>query len=274
MTLKKLILAFVALLLVVVAVTCLTLPDVSDLKTDNPGSTALMRQRELEARATGKRPRKTQIWVRYDTISNRLKSAVLIGEDDAFFQHQGYDLEQIKESFIRNWEKKGLVRGGSTITQQLAKNLYLSTSKNPLRKLKELLIARRLEEELTKRRIFEIYLNVIEWGDGIYGVEAASQVYFKKSSSALTTCEAVQLAAMIPNPRRMSPSHMTRRLTYRANLILSRMLEYRHISEKEYHEALDELGKSSHSAALGWRKRNSLPVIASVMRSPCVLSSP
>ncbi|HVN82107.1 MAG TPA: monofunctional biosynthetic peptidoglycan transglycosylase [Terriglobia bacterium] len=254
MPLKKLILAFFGLLLVVIAVTCLTLPDVSDLKTNNPSSTALMRQRELEARAAGKRPRKTQIWVRYDTISNRLKSAVLIGEDDAFFQHQGYDLEQIKESFIKNWEKKGLVRGGSTITQQLAKNLYLSTSKNPLRKLMEFLIARRLEEELTKRRIFEIYLNVIEWGDGIYGVEAASQIYFKKSSSALTTGQALQLAAMIPNPRKMSPSHITRRLTYRANLILSRMLEYRHISEKDYHEALDELDQSAHLAASNGRK--------------------
>lgn len=248
MAIKKLILAFGGLLLFLIVVTCLTLPDVSNLKKENPSSTALMLQRDQEAKDTGKKLRKIQMWVQYEAISNRLKTAVLIGEDDAFFQHQGYDLEQIKESFIKNWEKKSLVRGGSTITQQLAKNLYLSTSKNPLRKLKEFIIARRLEEQLTKRRIFEIYLNVIEWGDGIYGVEAASQTYFGKSSSTLTTSEAALLAATIPNPRKMSPRHVTRRLKYRANLILSRMLEYHHISEKEYREALDELEKPSHAS--------------------------
>jgi monofunctional biosynthetic peptidoglycan transglycosylase len=241
MALKKLILTFGVLLLFLTAYTYWTLPDVSNLKDKNPVMTSLMRQREQEAKAARRKPKKSQIWVPYGDISNWLKTAVLISEDDAFFQHQGYDLEQIKESFIKDWEKKSFVRGGSTITQQLAKNLYLSTSKNPLRKLKELVIARHLEEHLTKRRIFEIYLNVIEWGDGVYGVEAASETYFWKSASTLTVSEAVLLAAMIPNPRVWSPKHKTRRLEQRTDLILSRMLEYHHISAEEYRKALDEL---------------------------------
>ncbi len=132
------------------------------------------------------------------------------------------------------------MRGGSTITQQLAKNLYLSTSKNPLRKLREFLIARRLEEELGKRRILEIYLNVIEWGDGIYGAEAASHAYFGKPSKDLSVREAVLLAAVIPNPRRMNPSRPSRRVEYRFDLILSRMHQYRQISDQEFESAQKE----------------------------------
>jgi monofunctional biosynthetic peptidoglycan transglycosylase len=152
---------------------------------------------EAEARAKAKKAVVYQIWVPYTAISSTLKSAILIGEDDAFYQHEGYDLEQIKESFIKNWEEKRFARGASTITQQLAKNLYLSTSKSPFRKLKEFLIARRLEETLSKRRILEIYLNVIEWGDGIYGAEAASRTYFRKPARDLTIREAALLAALV-----------------------------------------------------------------------------
>lgn len=148
---KKLFLVPCLLVLLFVGYEYFTLPDVSSLKKENPKKTALMRQREREMRSLGKKIRHQQVWVPLSAIPDYLKIAVLIGEDDAFYQHEGYDLNQIKESFIRNWEKKGLVRGGSTITQQLAKNLYLSTSKSPLRKIKEFLIARRLEEELTKR---------------------------------------------------------------------------------------------------------------------------
>ena len=196
-----------------------------------------MQQRAQEAQTAGRKLKKNQIWVPYHSISSYLKSAILIGEDDAFYHHEGYDLEQIKESFIKNWEKKGWVRGGSTITQQLAKNLYLSTSKNPLRKLKEFLIARRLEEELSKGRIFEIYLNVIEWGHGIYGAEAASRTYFAKSALDLNVKEAVLLAAIIPSPRRISPLRQTTRLRSRVDLILSRMVQYHHISQEEYQAA-------------------------------------
>ncbi len=211
----------------------------SFLKKESPKITALMQQREKEARAAGKRVRRYQVWVPYSAISDYLKTAVLIGEDGAFFQHEGYDVEQIKESFIRNWEEKRFVRGGSTITQQLAKNLFLSTSKHPLRKLKEFFIARRLEKKLSKRRIFEIYLNVIEWGDGIYGVEAASKSYFGKSAKELSVRDTTLLAAAIPNPRRMNPLRMTRNLQRRFELILSRMHHYRYISDEEYKVALN-----------------------------------
>jgi monofunctional biosynthetic peptidoglycan transglycosylase len=235
---RKLLLAFGILLAFLLVGAYLSLPDVAYLKKENPRITALMLQREREARNAGRKPRRIQTWVQYNAISNRLKTAVLIGEDDAFFQHEGFDMEQVKESFVRNWEEGRLARGGSTITQQLAKNLYLSTSKNPLRKLKELVIARRLEDKLSKRRIYEIYLNVIEWGDGIYGAEAASQNYFGKSAASLNTHEAVLLAAMIPNPRGMNPRRVTRRLQYRVQMILSRMLQYHHISQEEYQDAL------------------------------------
>src|SRR5262245_45949038 len=230
---KKFLVASGVLLVCFAAFGFLTLPDVSPLKKTNPQSTALMRQRAQEAQAAGRKARQYQVWTGYAAISTRLRNAVLIGEDDAFYQHEGYDMDQIRESFVRNWEKKGFVRGGSTITQQLAKNLYLSTSKNPLRKLREFLIARRLEEELSKRRILELYLNVIEWGDGIYGAEAASQAYFGKPSKDLTVREAVLLAAVIPNPRRMNPARPSRRVEYRFELILSRMHQYRQISDQE-----------------------------------------
>ena len=202
---KKTLLVLAGLLLLYIGYEYSTLPDVSYLRKENPLETNLMRQREEEARVGGRKLRRVQKWVPLSLVPNYLITAILIGEDDAFYQHEGYDLNQIKESFIRNWEQRGFVRGGSTITQQLAKNLFLSTSKTPLRKIKEFFIARRLEEALTKRRILEIYLNVIEWGDGIYGVEAASHFYFNKTTAELNVKESVLLAAVIPNPRRMNP---------------------------------------------------------------------
>ncbi|MCI0621933.1 MAG: monofunctional biosynthetic peptidoglycan transglycosylase [Acidobacteria bacterium] len=234
---KKLLLASGILLVCFAAYEYFTQPDVSNLKKETPRFTAFMRQRENEAKASGRKARRYQLWVPHTAISTQLKSAVLIGEDDAFYQHEGYDLDQIKDSFVRNWEKKSFVRGGSTITQQLAKNLYLSTSKNPLRKLREFLIARRMEQELSKRRILELYLNLIEWGDGIYGAEAASRSYFGKAARDLSVREAVLLAAVIPNPRRMNPARPSRRVEYRFNLILSRMYQYRHLSDEEFEAA-------------------------------------
>src|ERR1019366_2268244 len=127
-------------------------------------TTAFMELRASEARARGAAPRHVQRWASYGHISQDLKRAVLVAEDDAFWQHEGVDFEQMQESLEADWARGRILRGGSTITQQLAKNLYLSPSKNPLRKLRELIIARRLEAELTKSRILELYLNVIEWG--------------------------------------------------------------------------------------------------------------
>ena len=201
----------------------LTLPDVRPLKTSNPATTAFMALREGEARAKGRTPRRLQRWVGYNRISPDLKRAVLVAEDDAFWQHEGVDLEQLQESIETDWARGRLARGGSTITQQLAKNLYLSPSKNPLRKLRELVIARRLEAELKKARILELYLNVIEWGDGVYGVESAAHAYFQKSAAELGPSEAALLAAAIVNPRQLNPARPTSRLIRRQQLILRRM---------------------------------------------------
>jgi monofunctional biosynthetic peptidoglycan transglycosylase len=201
----------------------LTLPDVRPLATSNPTTTAFIELRADEALEKGLKPRRVQRWVSYSHVSPELKRAVLVAEDDAFFQHEGVDLAQLQESLEIDWAKGKFTRGASTITQQLAKNLYLSPSKNPLRKLRELIIARRLEAELKKARILEIYLNVIEWGDGIYGAEAAARTYFQSAASNLDPNEAALMAGAIINPRLLNPARPTRRLLQRQQLILHRM---------------------------------------------------
>ncbi|MEI6670034.1 MAG: monofunctional biosynthetic peptidoglycan transglycosylase, partial [Acidobacteriota bacterium] len=201
----------------------LTLPDVRVLRTTNPATTAFIELRQREAESGGKKPRRLQTWVPYERISSHLKRAVLVTEDAAFFQHDGIDIEELKKSLELNWKKGQFLRGGSTITQQLAKNLYLSPSKNPVRKFREFLIARRLEAELSKRRIFEIYLNVIEWGDGLYGAEAAARQYFRVPAASLGPEQSAMLASMIFNPRKYNPAQPTPFLQKRQQLILSRM---------------------------------------------------
>jgi monofunctional glycosyltransferase len=201
----------------------LTLPDVRPLRAGNPDTTAFMDLRAREARAKGAVPKKVQRWVPYSRISGNLKRAVLVAEDSGFWQHEGIEFEQMKESIEANLERLEFARGGSTITQQLAKNLYLSPSKNPVRKLREILIARRLEAELTKQRILELYLNVIEWGDDIYGAEAAARTYFGKSAAELSPQESALLAGAIVNPHIHSPAHPTARLRWRQQMIMRRM---------------------------------------------------
>jgi monofunctional biosynthetic peptidoglycan transglycosylase len=217
---------------VVVALACgfaylayiyLSLPDVRQLRARNPPTTAFMSLREREATAAGKPAAKDQRWVSYGRISSHLTRAVIVTEDSAFWQHGGIDYDQLRESMEVNWERGEFARGASTITQQLAKNLYLSPSKNPVRKLKELLITRRLEAELTKQRILELYLNVIEWGDGVWGAEAAAHHYFHKSAAALSAPEAALLAGAIANPHIMDPGHPNGRLRRRQQMIMRRM---------------------------------------------------
>jgi len=216
-------LGVVALGFGVLAYSFLTLPDVRPLKTNNPSTTAFIELRAAEARAKGRQPRRAQRWIAYRHISPDLTRAVLVAEDDLFWQHEGLDLDQLQESLATDWARGRLARGGSTITQQLAKNLYLSPSKNPLRKLRELLIARRLEAELKKARILELYLNVIEWGDGVYGAEAASRAYFGVGAADVSPQQAALLAAAIVNPRLLNPAHPSTRLIRRQQLILRRM---------------------------------------------------
>ena len=201
----------------------LTLPDVRSLEKTNPKTTAFMELRKREAADAGRKFSIRHQWVPYSRISPMLKRAVIVTEDAAFFDHDGIDIEEIKASLEKNWEEGQFLRGGSTITQQLAKNLYLSPTRNPVRKVEELFIARRLEAALTKQRIFEIYLNMIEWGDGIFGCEAAARAYFGKSCASLDMSEAALMAGAIINPRVHSPARPTRRLLRRQQLIMRRM---------------------------------------------------
>lgn len=211
-----------------VAYAYFTLPDVRPLATSNPPTTAFMDLRAREARAARKTPKHDQRWVAYRRISPSLTRAVLVAEDAAFWQHDGVDYDELTKSIELDWARGQLTRGASTITQQLAKNLYLSPSRNPLRKFRELIIARRLEAELSKTRILELYLNVIEFGDGIYGVEAASQAYFKQSSASLDAAQSALLAGSIINPRLLNPAKPTARLTRRQQMILGRMGQTTH----------------------------------------------
>jgi monofunctional biosynthetic peptidoglycan transglycosylase len=201
----------------------LTLPDVRPLRTRNLESTAFMDLRAREARAAGREPRHVQRWIPYARISPHLKRAVLVAEDAGFWGHEGIDLMEIRKSLETDWERGSLSRGASTITQQLAKNLYLSPSRNPFRKLSELFIARRLEHELSKTRIFELYLNDIEWGDGIYGCDAAARTYFGVSASAVGADQAALMAGAIVNPRLLNIASPNGRLRTRQRIIRARM---------------------------------------------------
>jgi monofunctional glycosyltransferase len=178
---------------------------VAELAKQNPGKTRLMLQREAEAAAKRRKPRSVVVWVPLAHVSRHLIHAVLSAEDQNFFGHEGVDWDAIQRSLEQDVEKRRFARGGSTITQQLAKNLYFGTHKTIARKLRELVVARWLESDLKKARILELYLNVIEWGDGVYGCEAAARRWYGKPAAALSASEAAGLAAMIPNPRRLNP---------------------------------------------------------------------
>ena len=219
----KIALGAFAVVLATFAYCWLTLPDVRPLKTQTPTTTAFMRMRQAEAISAGKSPAYQQRFVRYSRISPNLIRAVLLAEDAGFWGHGGVDWDEIKASVQRNFDRGEFSRGASTITQQLAKNLYLSPSRNPYRKLTEWMIARRLEAELSKQRILELYLNLIEWGDGIWGVEAAAQRYFGISASQLSAEQSALLAGAIINPRVYSPARPNGRLLRRQQIILARM---------------------------------------------------
>ncbi len=212
--------------------------DVASLSRENPGTTSLMRQRAREAAAKGLPYRVRHHWVPYERISPSLRRAVLIAEDDAFFSHDGLDWNEIKASARKNLATRRFARGGSTITQQLSKNLWLGTERTPLRKFKELLLALRLERELGKRRIFELYLNSIEWGDGVFGAEAAARRWFGTSAANLSARQSVRLAAVIINPRRYSPVEPPRRIERRVRMIASRMKRRGELDEADWRAVL------------------------------------
>jgi monofunctional biosynthetic peptidoglycan transglycosylase len=212
------------------------------LRSNNPSSTSLIDIRAHEAKEKGQAVKREQSWVPLERISTNLQRAVLAGEDTNFATHRGFDYEAIRKAWdqaqreaAREAKQEGedddwlpslpeFKRGGSTISQQLAKNLYLSSQRSMFRKGQEAALTVMLERSLNKRRILEIYLNVIEWGDGVYGAEAASRRYFRKPASALTANEAAFLSAMIPNPRTVfNPQINPRRVARRQRIIMRGM---------------------------------------------------
>ncbi|HLP16280.1 MAG TPA: monofunctional biosynthetic peptidoglycan transglycosylase [Bacteroidota bacterium] len=215
--------AYAVLALVLSQYVMLPNNSLQDLRKENPGRTALMRQRESEAEAEGKPFSIQQQWVPISRISPHLVHAVITSEDGTFYEHAGIDWYELEESIEKNIEKGKPARGGSTITQQLSKNLFFSTSKSYGRKAKELIVALRMERQLSKKRILEIYLNIIEWGPGIFGAEAASRRYFGKPASQLSREEAACLAAVIPSPLKHAPNAGSAYVARRSSLILYRM---------------------------------------------------
>lgn len=198
-------------------------PPVATLAKQNPAVTSFMEYRQGQWARQGRGPSYRQTWVGLVNISRYLVLAVTIAEDDKFWQHEGFDLDGMEEAFLRNIEEGRIAAGGSTITQQLAKNLWFTPEKSLSRKAKEAIMAWRLEQELSKKRILELYLNVVEWGDGVFGAEAAARHHYGKSAAALTSWEAARLAAVLPNPLRWSPTGTSRGVQVRASIIHSRM---------------------------------------------------
>ena len=189
----------------------------------DPGSTAFMHARLEELRSHDARAVLQHTWVPYSRVSPQLKRAIVVAEDARFVDHEGFDWEAIEKAREKNRQKGKVVAGGSTISQQLAKNLFLSASRTPWRKGQEALITVMIEHLMDKRRILEIYLNVIEWGDGVFGAEAASRHYFGRHASELDAEEAARLAAMVPNPRYYDRHRNTAWLARKTQMILARM---------------------------------------------------
>ena len=213
-----------ALALVAAAITsCVVWPDLSRLKDEPPLTTAFMRYRREAAEKAGRNPSQAYVWVSLDRISPYLAQAVVIAEDDKFWVHGGFDFEAMREALVRDIRQRSTRYGGSTITQQLAKNLFLSPSRDPVRKLREFVLTWRLERALTKKRILELYLNVVEWGNGIFGAEAAARHYYGKPASDLSPEEAAHLAVVLPSPRRYDPVGGTEFIEQRAAQVLEVM---------------------------------------------------
>lgn len=242
MFLKKLIKIFLIIVLLAgAAITldiayCVFSPDISRLKKENPHKSSFMKYREKEWQEKGRKIAIKQVWMPLPQVSPYLIKAVLIAEDDKFWKHEGFDFEAIQKAIERDIKEKKLKFGGSTISQQLAKNLYLTPSKNPIRKFKEAILTWRLENNLSKKRILEIYLNIAEWGDGIFGIEAASRHYYGKPSSELTAEEAARLASVLPNPRKYSPIGVSKYVENRSRLIYNIMVKRGIVIEEEKDE--------------------------------------
>lgn len=267
---KKILYLFLILLFFVAALYFFALPDVSALKKENPKKTSLMLLREAEWKAKGLKRTAYRVWVPYSRISPYLVKAAIIAEDDKFWSHEGFDYEAIKKAIEKDIKAGKLRAGGSTISQQLAKNLFLTPEKSALRKLREAAITWKIERTLSKRRIIELYLNVVEWGDGIYGAEAASRHYFGKSAAELTPMEAARLSVVLPNPRKLNASGDQRYVTARAAVVYEIMVR-RGIVLPELEEAEAEAGGGDGVSAPGIEAG---PVEGSATEAPSGLPAP
>jgi len=209
-------------------------PNVSDLVKTNPIPTAFMEYRKAQWADDGKQKEISQKWVDFRSISPYLVKAVLISEDDGFWKNDGFEKDEMMQAFEKNLKAGKFVSGGSTVTQQLAKNIYLSPSKNPIRKIKEAILTYRMNKTLSKRRIIELYLNCAEWGDGIFGIEAAARHYYGKSARNLSAMESAKLAAILPNPIIYQPEQSGR--VAKKSALLYRIMTQRGIIIKAFEE--------------------------------------
>ena len=189
----------------------------------NPGESAFMETRLEHLQEKDEKATLRHQWVNYNQISINIKQAVIAAEDAKFIDHEGFDWEGIEKAYEKNKRRKKIVAGGSTISQQLAKNLFLSNQRTPWRKAEETIITLMLETVLSKQRILEIYLNVIEWGNNVYGIEAASLRYFSSHAKDLNSFQSAKLASMIPNPKYYERHQDASGLIERSGIILSRM---------------------------------------------------
>jgi monofunctional biosynthetic peptidoglycan transglycosylase len=235
------ILAAAGLCLLVVGALWLVLPDPASLAKENPRTTALIEQRKAEAKEKRRSFRVQQSWVSLDRVSRRLVEAVVMSEDARFFGHDGLDWSAIRDAAKHDLAKGSFARGASTLTQQLAKNLWFGTEKSLSRKLKEAILASKIEHTLSKRRILALYMGVAEWGEGVFGVEAGARSRFGVAASQLTTAQAVVMASMLPAPRRIDLAHPSRWLRERSHRLLDRMRDEGAIGNEEHLRASAEL---------------------------------
>jgi penicillin-binding protein 1A len=271
---KKFLFAGLALLLlcvlmlgVWVAAVLSHLPDVSTLKHYRPAAAAEVLDKDGRI-ITEYFDRKFRIWVPISSLPDTVIHAVTTAEDDTFFEHKGVNYKATWDALVHDFQKRRLARGGSTITQQMIKNVFLTKEKTVTRKLREYVLARRAEEILTKRQILQIYLNEVEWGDNVYGIEAASRFYFGKHASDLTIAEAALLAGMLPNPHYYNPFKRLDKAKDRQHRVLANMVQARLISEDEYQTALQS------DLELRKQEGDGLPAAAGLAKNrPCYLQA-
>jgi monofunctional glycosyltransferase len=193
--------------------------DIKQYENKNPAKTAIMKYRERQWKDKKRAVRIRQQWVSLGSVSSEARRAVVVAEDAKFWQHDGFDFEAMRKAMEKDLKKRKIAVGASTITMQVAKNMFLSPSKTPVRKINEAILTWRMERTLSKKRIFELYLNIAEWGDGIFGIEAASRKYFNHPAAVLNKREASLLAAVLPNPIKFNPLSGSRFVERRSRLI-------------------------------------------------------